>query len=145
MFPYLKKFLRHLVLRKASQQSIVDWKHGNKWKTSPQPSNQRQSKPDFFQSQSQREPNMFVTLVKSTTLYSWLIKSIYWKLVFIALFTTSDKLTILTVFWQFEVWVLRTMIEWFERKRTSSMLVTLKTSSSILWVKNHFTVWIDWM
>ena len=98
MFQYLKKFLRHLVLLKASQQSIVDWKHGNKWKTSPQPSNQRQSKPDFFQSQSQREPNMFVTLVKSTTLYSWLIKSIYWKLVFIALFTTSDKLTILTVF-----------------------------------------------
>ena len=98
MFPYLKKFLRHLVLRKASQQSIVDWKHGNKWKTSPQPSNQRQSKPNFFQSQSQREPNMFVTLVKSTTLYSWLIKSIYWKLVFIALFTTSDKLTILTFF-----------------------------------------------
>ena len=145
MFQYLKKFLRHLVLLKASQQSIVDWKHGNKWKTSPQPSNQRQSKPDFFQSQSQREPNMFVTLVKSTTLYSWLIKSIYWKLVFIALFTTSDKLTILTVFWQFEVWVLRTKMEWFERKRTSSMLVTLKTSSSILWVKNHFTVWIDWM
>ena len=145
MFQYLKKFLRHLVLLKASQQSIVDWKHGNKWKTSPQPSNQRQSKPDFFQSQSQREPNMFVTLVKSTTLYSWLIKSIYWKLVFIALFTTSDKLTILTVFWQFEVWVLRTKMEWFERKRTSSMLVTLKTSSSILWVKNHFTVWIDLM
>ena len=145
MFPYLKKFLRHLVLLKASQQSIVDWKHGNKWKTSPQPSNQRQSKPNFFQSQSQREPNMFVTLVKSTTLYSWLIKSIYWKLVFIALFTTSDKLTILTVFWQFEVWVLRTKMEWFERKRTSSMLVTLKTSSSILWVKNHFTVWIDLM